>query len=117
MPNTFQPDDTDNVILRKILTAYGGEFFAGDLDYRILWKILEQVGAVPFPGDTYHDLWRKLLTKIADDLSAPANSDQRALPGDLTYALVRKLVVWHGGNPLPGDTFNNLLRKYLTQLP
>jgi len=120
------PADSDNIILRKALTVFGGVAQPGDTDNQLWRKILERLNTFGsdattpyFLGDTNNNLLRKILTRIANDAVFLGASDSQALRpqvGDTDSALLRKLVTWLGGSPQPGDTFNALLRQYLTGL-
>ena len=127
MPTTeYSPADTDNAILRKIVTVLGGTPMPGDTDHVLFRKILECLNAVgsdastpPMPGDWVANLLRKILTRYANDavfLGAADSTALRASPADTNPALMRKILTWLGAAPMPGDSFNALLRKYLTQL-
>ena len=127
MPTTeYSHADTDNAILRKILVVLGGEPFPGDTDNNLLRKILQCLNAVGVDGDTRYangdltnNLFRKILTRFANDavfLGAVDSTALRAQPADTDSALVRKILAWLGAAPMPGDSFNALLRKFLTQI-
>jgi len=89
----------------------------GDTDNQLWRKILERIDTPTAYSlaDTDNNILRKILTRLADDGASGATA-QRPQPGDTSYALLRKIVVWLGGTPQPGDTFNGLLRKFLASL-
>lgn len=134
--STYQIADTDNGILRKILLQYGGQPMPGDTDNQLLRKILELLNLFGSPlvgteyqaGDLTHAILRKILARIrADAIFLGAQDDLTLAPqfADMDTTLLRKIIAWinlgsdavsDGTAPAPGDSQNNLLRRYLMRL-
>lgn len=98
---TPRPDDTDNVLLQKILLQVGGTPRPADLDATLSRKILEQLGGVFRPADTSYILARKILESVGGIFR----------PADTFNRLLWKIVEAIGNVPRPADYDNILLQK------